>query len=123
MGKKKSGSSSCPSKVKVGSYIFEIITEPNEFWKAQRQQDTLEVSGLTVYKEQKIYVDPDQAKDMFADTLLHELLHVVYYVSGLGEIENATEEQIVFVMTHPLLQILRDNPELTEFLTSHREPK
>lgn len=52
-----------------------------------------------------------------ADTLLHELLHMAFRVSGFEFVDSATEEQVVLAASTNLLHALRENPDLVKFLT------
>ena len=57
------------------------------------------------------WVGPGQARD----TLLHEVLHAIWSQTALDQDEDE-QERIVRSFTPWLLQVLRDNPELVEFL-------
>ncbi|MGN6146618.1 MAG: hypothetical protein ACTHOP_23880 [Mesorhizobium sp.] len=51
-----------------------------------------------------------------AEVLLHEVLHAIYDVTGLGAGEPETrEERIVAALGFQLLQVWRDNPALVAF--------
>jgi hypothetical protein len=49
-----------------------------------------------------------------ADTLLHEILHACWWTGELPP--KANEEKAVTVLAHGLLQVLRDNPAVVDFL-------
>lgn len=116
-----------PKTVRIGPYIYRISSDAAE-WKKhvakirkENPEDHEEACGYTVNLRQLILLDPDQEKDMLADTLLHEILHALYYTSGLGEIESPTEEQIVFIYSPHLLALLRNNPEILQFMLENRQ--
>jgi hypothetical protein len=60
--------------------------------------------------------EPQQLRD----TILHEVLHALYYENGLANELKTTdddlEEQVVRRTATGMLQILRDNPQLIKFL-------
>ena len=72
--------------------------------------------GICVYDDCKIYIAKDLTAQVFEDTLLHELLHAVIYVSGGTNVLDAecrrdsakAEEQIVRCMTPMLHRLLKD---------------
>lgn len=74
-------------------------------------------SGLTDLTAQRIYVDPRQGWDSQADTLLHEVLHCVYWAAGNPQ-RKLREEEVVHRLTPLLLATLRDNPALVACLTT-----
>lgn len=56
--------------------------------------------------------------DATADTLIHECLHHFFRTSALTAIDSGDEEQIVNFLAPNLLAMLRDNPDLVEWLTA-----
>lgn len=71
--------------------------------------------------ELELAVDPEQADDQLADTVLHELLHAVIGQTSLWSeggplTDPAVEEVVVAALTPWLLGIVRDNPDLVAFL-------
>ena len=48
-------------------------------------------------------------------TVLHEILHACADVVGVDD--DKAEERVVTVLSPALLQVLRDNPRLVEWLT------
>lgn len=68
-----------------------------------------------------IYVSKNQRADSFADTLLHEVLHAIWFESGLFKIKRPDEETIVHMSATWLTMVLRDNPQFGKILTAPTE--
>jgi len=83
-----------------------------------------ELSGFSNYGDQVIAVRRGQPHDFDAEVLLHEILHMCLSTSGCDPDKDAAanlpdvEERAVVAMAAPLLAVLRDNPDLVEFLTA-----
>jgi hypothetical protein len=80
-----------------------------------------EAIGLTGPETQRILLDPQVGADVERETLLHELIHAICFQAGLrleGEPFQKTkvEEKVVWTVAPKILELLRDNPELVEFL-------
>ena len=74
--------------------------------------------GETDRYKDTIKIRTEQSPDQMRETLLHEVLHVCFDVSGLShELEDDEEETIVRQLSPILLQALQDNPGLVELLT------
>lgn len=101
-----------PSSVQIGPYSFEIVFDEAVVNRiAVKDKRTL--YGQMEPKEQRIYIDPTQAQDMVADTLLHEIMHATLMPLDLDE---EVEERAVSVAATSLLDCLRRNPQLVRFL-------
>lgn len=68
-------------------------------------------------------VDPAQSISQMRDTILHELLHGLLDMIGVGErlglqqlLDHDQEERLVRSLSPWLLDTLRRNPQLVEFL-------
>lgn len=104
-------------------YIFQIGPyKYNIFYDAEHiLRQGLEVNdglfGYTEHHSQGIWIDPAQAPDMAAETLLHELLHACFFASGLTvQLADDKEEEVIRCLSPILLDTLRRNPELIEAL-------
>jgi hypothetical protein len=62
-----------------------------------------------------IAVDPGRHEDYARATLLHEILHACVRSSD-PTLDDEHEETVVAAMTGPLLSMLRDNPEVVDYL-------
>lgn len=66
----------------------------------------------------EIAIHSKAALSMQRDALVHEVLHAVWYASGLSATDTLCEEQVILAAATPLLGVLQSNPALIEFLTS-----
>jgi len=62
-----------------------------------------------------IAVDPGRHEDYARATLLHEILHACIRSSD-PTLDDEHEETVVAAMTGPLLAMLRDNPDVLDYL-------
>lgn len=96
--------------VKVGySDITVHLTTPN--FKKDNMSDCY---GQYLQRENKIEIQPELEKIDEANVLLHELLHVIAYISGEttdgGRLtESSSEEAVVNNFANHLIQVFRDN--------------
>lgn len=99
-----------PGTIKVGPHVYRIVADQN------RELEADDSAGRTSPAVGEIQIRSDHKSHTYiADTLLHEVLHaVIHNVSGAPSGE---EEQFVERMSTGLLGVLRDNPDLIEFLT------
>jgi hypothetical protein len=73
--------------------------------------------GQCDHKKMTIAVQDHQAAVEEADTLLHEILHAIWYQMSIncGPMD---EEPIVRRMTSGFMQVFLDNPELLKYLSA-----
>ena len=73
--------------------------------------------GADFHKD-RIRIAAHTRKAAAREHMLHELLHKIWEKSGLTDsYARTTEEFIITCLTGWLVDILRDNPELVEFIT------
>jgi hypothetical protein len=73
--------------------------------------------GVTGTETQQIHLDPQMGPDVERETLLHECLHGCWYQTLLDrQYRDKQEEDIIYTMAPKILELLRSNPELVEFL-------
>lgn len=90
-------------KLKIGG--FEWVVEENE-----EVAGTNDIFGLNYPKEQKIYLKPGLTKQLKEETLIHEVLHAIFWQTGLdAEFDDNQEEKIVSTLAHGLYQVFKDN--------------
>ena len=65
--------------------------------------------GWSNFSSQTIVVCDAQKPDAIQDTFLHEVVHAIYYIMGLGE--NAEEEAVVSRLSTGLCTVWRSNPK------------
>lgn len=94
-----------PKTLRIGGFIWEveenkkITTEGNCF-------------GSTHTVTQSIYIEPDLPEQKKWQTLLHEVMHAVYWQCGLTKDKNIqadVEEKIIHALSMGMYQVLKDN--------------
>lgn len=107
-----------PEFVQIGPFRYVVSMDETAALKCAHESNSNWVFGAVRHKDLEIVLAPDQAKGQLRDTLLHEVLHGIIYVTG-GITEG--EEKIVKQLTATLLDTLRRNPDLVWFLLSEDE--
>lgn len=97
-----------PVTVKVGPHVYTV-----------RRTTTAQSPDLgnCSYDSLSIGVRQRLRKSKAQEVLLHEILHACTYPSFCAK-DQATDEEFVEATAPTLLQVLRDNPELVEYLRS-----
>ena len=100
-----------PESVKVGPHDIPIAEAPESF----------DSFGQYTYDPPMILIREGGAHSQRADTLLHEILHVIWkdsQVVKLMELKDLDEreEAMVRVLATQLTAILRDNPKISKFI-------
>lgn len=96
-----------PSKIRIGAYEFRVVLD-DIFDPASGE---LHSYGITKKAEELITLHKPQSPGNMRDTLLHELLHAACHASGAADDEGA-----IRALSGTVLQMLRSNPALVEFL-------
>jgi hypothetical protein len=105
-----------PKSVRVGPATYSISRTEGDFLAACHQAQT-NLLGWTNHTANRIVLRPDQGASSFRDTLLHECLHAVTDTIGLhDEIGADEDEKLVRRLTPAVLDFIRDNPKLIEYL-------
>lgn len=94
-----------PSIIKIGPFTYKV------------KESTMSEMGnkLGIYHsiEQIILLAKDQHPQSLVDTLLHECLHGIVYH---GDKAFKDEEGVIRSLTPWLIQLIKDNPELTKLI-------
>jgi hypothetical protein len=98
-----------PKKVKVAAFDIEIIPYRGHSARVG------EVFGEFSCVEQSISIDTSVSEMQILDTLIHEVMHAIYWIYSLDDSDE--EERIVSVMATAWTQIYRDNPEILNFIS------
>lgn len=124
-----------PSKVKVGPLTYTVLTDAAAIKAASDSADIdegAEWSAFSDHDKALVGINPGNPLCVQQRDLLHELLHCCLRLSGTWPDQYArvvakakgkhggydVEECVISGMTGPLFGILRDNPDLMEWLTS-----
>lgn len=96
-----------PKKLKIGGFIYKISRDTNV-------ADHSSSFGTTINGRQVINITRDVPFQKQEQTLLHEILHAVWFVYGLKEAGYKSEQQehIVDALSHGIYQVLKDNKML-----------
>ena len=107
-----------PVSVKVGATRFKIVRDNGELYKAGKEMGGPALAGLTDHSGALIaIVDGDEYSDDFLRKVLtHEIVHCIMGNYSLNVENSEVEEAICDVMANGLIPLLRDNPELVEWL-------
>lgn len=83
-------------------------------WKVRRK--TIPDDGNVLYDQQLVLVRTGQKPDDEANSLLHEILHVICHEERLFPGEDEKEEQAVTVITNRLCELWWRNPALVRYI-------
>lgn len=106
-----------PTSVKIGPFTYAIDIDVNKFAACKLQnEDKYELAGMTCTADQVIHIDIAVPMEKIQDTVLHEILHAIYFISSLHEIKKPSEEIMVAIFATNLMMVLKDNPHIVQFL-------
>lgn len=97
-----------PKVIYVGPHDYDVQTKKH-----------LDLLGETDNSNTAITLKARQSRTSMQDTILHEALHAIVFNSGLFktlDLDNETEEKLVVTISPWILQLIKDNPELVQFL-------
>jgi hypothetical protein len=92
------------SKVRFGHLDFKIL----EMDKVPANESY----GLYLSEQQEIHLCKGMTRQRHAEVLLHECLHGVVAMQGLGHILKDLEEPVVAQFSVGIATLMRDNPKL-----------
>lgn len=103
-----------PASIRVAAFDFAVV--PWHPMSAAADRRYGEFSSM----EGCIRVDPQAGDIKTCDTLIHEILHAVYWAYTINEQDN--EERTVSMIATALVQVFRDNPDLLRFVRKALHP-
>ena len=98
-----------PRTIAVGPYRFTVTQAPLE----NPTDGTLHSYAVTQKNQETITLHTGQSAGNLRDTLFHEVLHTCWHA---GCLPSGQEEEIIGTLSPLLLDTLRRNPRLIEFL-------
>lgn len=107
-----------PSAIKVGRHRYRVVNDVAE-WNSLSNGTGVRHSdhGATHHHWSLIAINPTDSPSQQADSLLHEVLHVIWFVASLDHMpEGDREEPTVARLTPWLSLVLCDNPDMMAFL-------
>jgi hypothetical protein len=95
-----------PKQVKIGGFLWTI--EENDKVSIEGN-----VFGSTHCVKQRIFLDPNETQQKKEQCLLHEIMHAIFWQTGLNERikkpEHLTEEELIQALSFGVYQVLKDN--------------
>jgi hypothetical protein len=115
-----------PSCIKVGRNMYTVVHDKAQ-WNDLVQESNVNQSnhGMSNHHRLIIAINPNDALHQKADTLLHEVLHCVWFQASLVSLNPPTEderEELTISQLCPWLTlVLADNPQLSLFIHNPQE--
>jgi len=112
---------STPTSVRIGPYRYTVKVDLSRIKELEKESDS-DLYGITTHGHLEIVLHPDVADTVLRETLLHEVLHAVLYVTGTSDrLSDKAEEHLIRSLSPALFALLRDNPDLVQYLTGGNE--
>lgn len=108
-----------PASFKAGGFKWKIEYIGHKAWPTERGHDAMGICHCDQHRISVRLGDEGQtySEGAIIETLLHELMHVCYYITGASHFEdNQTEENTIRFLSPALLAVLRDNLPLARYL-------
>lgn len=110
-----------PKSVRVGPYRYTVKVDADRI-KELEKESNVDLYGITTHGILEIVLQPDVADTVLRETLLHEVLHAVLFNTGISDrMTDKAEEHLVRALSPALFSLLRDNPDLVQYLTGGDE--
>jgi hypothetical protein len=125
MKKKKVGEVKRPRHPKVIQVSYQKVkivrVSPKQLEDYARED--VEMLGCYTPSEHEICIFPGQSIHEESNTLLHELLHAIYFCYGLRVTSKPTthkaqiqeEERVVNTLTNGIVEVMQRNPKLRDY--------
>ena len=105
-----------PKQVQVGPFTYSVTVDQAAIDRAGQEMSNIPWA-TTEHRKGKMVVSPGLEANQERDTMLHEVLHACIHAIGLNAYQKKDEqEQLVRSLTPILLDTLRRNPDLVEYL-------
>lgn len=102
-----------PKTIKVGYKTYKLR------WMEEHVPDeSTHAMGLTYSRTGTMYINRSRGEPLQeqANTLLHEILHCLFFVQGIKGFTAEQEEQVVNALANGLCAVLVDNPGLMKLI-------
>lgn len=107
-----------PAELIVGPNRYTVTGDELERLRTEHAERS-QLDGHTDHGTLRLLVNTALAADQVRDTLLHETLHALAFLSGLSsEWGSEKEEAVVRRLSPLLLDVLRRNPDLVAYLVA-----
>lgn len=94
-----------PDKVKIGWREYSVKQDEH-----RTGDNGGDLYGEIVYDKNEIYLYDKQDEESKKVTLIHEMLHGIFYMCGRGK--NRKDEDLITALSENLYQIIKDNPDI-----------
>lgn len=111
-----------PESVWIGPFLVSIIWDSGQLAKEAQSADLPSLAGLSDGTNLYIVIDERLTEPKARDTLIHEILHILWYQASIRNVPEPSEEFIVDVMALHILTLLRTNPDLVAYLVGSTDP-
>jgi hypothetical protein len=110
-----------PHSIKVGRLVYEVVNDAATFHELCQGDLGVRATdhGATNHHRTLMAINPSDSLHQQADTLLHEVMHVCWFVSNaddLEKMEGEKEESTIARLTPWLTLVLAENPEVSAFI-------
>ena len=99
-----------PARVRVGALDYTV-----RYWSPQASDNTRAI-GLCDRSTCTILIRSGMVPQKEAEVLIHEIFHAAWDGAGLAMEDDHPEERVVNALGYQWLQILRDNPNLFDYV-------
>ena len=106
------------------NHPMEVYTGIKTYTIAQKALTKDNLYGCVEFAKCLLTIDPNQCKEDYKGTLLHEICHIGFEVFGLGDDEEMPQmgnEYLTTVTSNMIQQLAGLNPELFRFLFENTE--
>lgn len=97
-----------PNKAKIGPYTYQLKEVDN-----LRADDGGDLYGHCLHHEHAILINNNMKPDRKPVIVMHECFHALFEVAG---IQTKDEEQIILSLSPALIDFLKRNPKVVEYL-------
>jgi len=104
-----------PKTIKIGGTTYKIKTFPTDSSASDGSFGELQADN------EVIRIRKEMSSNKAANTLLHEALHGIWHEMAMREgLANTKDEEeyVVTAFSNGLIQVLKDNPEFTNWVVS-----
>lgn len=102
---------SMPERVKIGPVLYRVEMEP-KLMGSNGDGSSSWLNGRIRYEQAQIEVCAEVAEQTQPAVLVHEILHGILEQAGMEE----HPEQAIIALGYGLVQVLRENPGLVQYL-------
>lgn len=100
-----------PKNVKIFNLDYEII------WVDKAIETATDAHGSCDTCTQTIVICREQKPGALTDTLMHEIMHAIFYSMNMSG--NESEEKVVSLLSTGMCTVLRDNPKLKKWIVKN----